>query len=285
MFDFLNMLPRLPISTEASLVIVALIISIAVSLVALLRNRSSISSPIDEAADIGVIFESPSSLMPHLLELRTRLTNALIAVLIATSASALITEQVLEMMAAPIGGLHKLQVIRVTESIHVYFQVSVTVGIILASPYVISQIWIFIAAGLKPSERKWFYLLFPFALLLFLSGVTFAYMVMLPVAVPFLTQFIGITALPTLDDYVGFVTTILLWVGLTFEMPMIMFLLAKARIVNAGMLARGWRIAILGITILSAFITPTPDPINMGLVAAPMVVLYLLSIILALFAR
>src|SRR5690349_1733820 len=123
MADFLNLFPRLPISTEAGLLIVALIISLAVSLMALIRNRSSISSPVDEAADIGVIFESPSSLVPHLLELRTRLTNALIAVLIATTAAALITEQVLDVLAEPIGGLQALQVIRVTESIHVYFQV------------------------------------------------------------------------------------------------------------------------------------------------------------------
>lgn len=285
MTDLLHMLPQLPISPEASLVIVALIISLAVAVFALLRNRRSLISPIDDGADIGVIFESPSALLPHLLELRTRLVNGLFAVLIATFVAALITNQVLAVLAEPIGGLEKLQVIRVTESIHVYFTVSITVGIILASPYVIAQLWIFIAAGLKPSERRWFYLLFPFALLLFLCGVAFAYIVMLPVAVPFLVQFIGIKALPTLEDYVSFVTTILLWVGLTFEMPLIMFLLAKAHIVSAGMLARGWRIAVLAITILAAVITPTPDPINMGIVAAPMFVLYLLSIILALFAR
>lgn len=285
MLDFLQLLPQLPISPEASLIIVSLIISIAVALFAMIRNRQSLSSNVDEAADIGVIFESPASLMPHLLELRTRLVNSLFGVLIATAVSALITNQILDVLAAPIGGLSSLQVIRVTESIHVYFQISITVGIILASPYIISQLWIFIAAGLKPSERRWFYLLSPFAVILFLCGVGFAYIVMLPVAVPFLTHFIGITALPTLDDYVGFVTTILLWVGLTFEMPLVMFLLAKAHIVSAGMLARGWRVAVLVITIAAALITPTPDPINWAIVAGPMFILYMLSVILALLAR
>ena len=285
MANLLNLLPRLPISPEVGVISAALIVSLAVALIAMVRNRTSLVGSIDETGDLGVIFESPSALLPHLLELRTRLINSLFAVLIATFVAALITNQVLDLLAAPIGGLEKLQVIRVTESIHVYFEVSITVGIILASPYVIAQLWIFIAAGLKPSERRWFYLLFPFALLLFLCGVAFAYLVMLPAAIPFLIQFIGIRALPTLEDYVDFVTTILLWVGLTFEMPLIMFLLAKAHIVSAGMLARGWRVAVLAITILAAVITPTPDPFNMGLVAAPMLLLYVLSIILAFFAR
>lgn len=285
MTELLNLLPKLPVSPEASVILVALLVSLAVALLAMLRNRRSLASDVEDSTDIGVIFESPSALLPHLLELRTRLVNSLFAVLIATFVSALITNQVLELLAAPIGGLAKLQVIRVTESIHVFFQVSITVGIILASPYVIAQLWIFIAAGLKPSERRWFYLLFPFALILFLCGVTFAYMVMLPVAVPFLVQFIGIHAQPTLEDYVGFVTTILLWVGLTFEMPMVIFLLAKAHIVSGPMLARGWRVAVLVITIASAVITPTPDPINWAIVAGPMMVLYLLSVLLAFIAR
>lgn len=284
MVDILRFLPQLPIDPEAGLVISALILSLAIALIAILRNRKALTLPVDDAADLGVIFESPSALIPHLLELRTRLVNSLVAVMVGTLVAALITNQILDVLAAPIGGTKDLQVIRVTESIHVYFQISITVGIILASPYIISQLWIFIAAGLKPSERRWFYLLFPFALILFLCGVGFAYVVMLPVAVPFLTHFIGITALPTLDDYVGFVTTILLWIGVVFEMPLVMFLLAKAHIVSAGMLARQWRIAVVVITIVAAVITPTPDPINMGIVAAPMLVLYALSIILALFA-
>jgi sec-independent protein translocase protein TatC len=145
-------------------------------------------------------------------------------------------------------------------------------------------LWIFIAAGLKPAERRWFYLLFPFALILFLSGVSFAYFVMLPAAIPFLTGFMSIRTIPTLDDYIGFVSTVLLWVGVSFEMPMAIFLLAKAKIVSAKMLIRYWRYAIVVIMIASAVITPTPDPVNMLLVAAPLFVLYLLSIVLALFA-
>lgn len=282
--DLLGRLPHLPISPELALALAALTVSLGVTLAALILNRRALTAPVETGGDLGAVFESPSSLLPHLLELRTRLINSLIAILVATLAAMLISGQVLDLLAAPIGGVDKLQVIRVTEGIHVYFQVAITVGIVLASPYVIAQLWIFVAAGLKPSEKRWFYLLLPFALLLFLCGVAFAYMVMLPVAVPFLTQFIGIKALPTLENYVQFVTTILLWSGIVFEMPLVMFLLAKARIVSAGMLARQWRIAVVIISILAAVITPTPDPINMGIVAVPMLALYGLSIILALLA-
>ncbi len=285
MTNLLNALPHVAISTELGLVISALLISIAVASIALLRNRQTLRAPVEDGSDLGALFESPSSLLPHLLELRTRLANSLFAILVSTAISALITNTVLAVLAEPIGGLDKLQVIEVTESIHVYFQVSLTVGIILASPFIIAQLWIFIAAGLKPAERRWFYLLFPFAFILFLAGVSFAYFVMLPVAVPFLTGFIGIRTNPRLENYVGFVTSILLWVGVCFEMPLVVFLLAKAGVVTAGQLARYWRIAIVVISIVAAVVTPTPDPINMGIVAAPLLLLYALSIILALFAR
>ena len=187
-------------------------------------------------------------------------------------------------MASPIDGLENLQVIRVTEPVGVWFRVALTVGIILASPVVIAQIWVFIVTGLRAGERRAVYLLFPFALILFLTGVSFAYFVMLPVAVPFLTDFLGLNAKPTLEDYIGFVTNVLLWVGISFEMPLVMFALAKLGVVNSGMLLRNWRIAVVLVAILAAVITPTPDPVNMGIVALPLLILYGLSIILTRFA-
>ena len=126
-------------------------------------------------------------------------------------------------------------------------------------------------------------MLFPFAVILFVIGVAFAFFVMLPTAVPFLTNFL-INAQPTLDDYMDFVTNVLLFVGLSFEIPMVIFILAKFRIVNAKMLIKNWRIAIVAIAILAAFVTPTPDPINMGIVAAPLLLLYILSVALAAIA-
>ncbi len=284
MLDLFAILPRLPISTEAALLLSALIISIAAALTALLRNRRVLRAPLDEGGDMGAIFENPQAIMPHVLELRSRIIRALIAIAVATVTAMILADQVLVVLAEPIGGFDKLQVIRVTEPVSVWFRVALTVGIILASPFVFAQLWLFIVAGLKPTERRAFYLLFPFALILFLTGIAFAYFIMLPVSVDFLTNFLGFPGRPTLEDYVKFVTTVLLWVGVSFELPLIMFALAKMKLVTARMLAQNWRIAVVLIAALAAVVTPTPDPINMGIVAAPLLVLYVLSIVLALFA-
>ncbi len=285
--DFLDWLPILPFSTELSVVVAALVVSFAASFIALIQNRRLIIEA-EETAEaeegLGALFEDPSSIMPHLIELRQRVIRSLVAIGVGTVLAAAISEQILFVLAEPIGGLDRLLVIRVTESVGVFFRVALVSGIILASPFVIAQLWIFIAAGLKQSERRTFYLLFPFATLLFISGVSFAYFVMLPVAVPFLVGFLDINAQPTLDDYVSFITTILLFVGLSFEMPLILFGLAKVGVVSTKMLLKNWRIAFVLITVLAAVITPTPDPFNMSIVAAPLVLLYGLSIVLTLFA-
>jgi len=281
---FLSWLPRLPITPELGLILSALVISLAAGLMALIRNRRLITAPSEDGGDLGMLFDNPASILPHVMELRDRLIKSFIAIGIATLVALLLTDQLLAVMAQPAGGLDELQAIRVTEPFGVFFRISIVVGVILASPFVIVQLWIFVAAGLRPNERRWFYLFVPFAIILFMIGVAFAYAVMLPVAVPFLLEFMGIHARPTLEDYVKFVTNVLLWVGISFEMPLVTFILAKAKLITAKQLAQNWRIAIVIIAILAAVVTPTPDPINMGIVAAPLFVLYLLSILLALFA-
>jgi sec-independent protein translocase protein TatC len=280
-------IPHIPqiVSPEVGLMLSALVVSLAFGLIALLRNHRLISGPIDgDNSNLGAVFEDPSLLLPHFVELRTRIVQSLVAIGLAMVIGLTLAQPALLVLARPIGGLEHLQAIRVTETLGVFFRVGLTLGIIFASPYVIAQLWIFIASGLKPGERRVFYLLFPFAIALFLSGVAFAYFVMLPVAVPFLATFMGIKTLPTLDEYVRFVTSALLWVGVSFEMPMAAFILAKVGLVNAGMLARNWRYAVVIIAVVAAIVTPTPDPVNMAIVMAPLSVLYLLSILLAALA-
>ncbi len=284
MLDLLRRLPHLPVSPEAGLLISAFVVSVAAALIVLIRNRRLLRHPVEEESDLGAVFENPASLLPHIVELRDRIIKSLIAILIGTVLATLMSQQILTLLAAPIGGLEALQAIRVTEPFGTFFRVALVVGIILASPYVITQLWVFIAAGLKPTERRIFYLFVPFAMLLFLAGVVFAYTMMLPVAVPFLVSFMGINATPTLEDYVSFVTNVLLWVGISFEMPLILFVLAKLKIVSTAMLIKNWRIAIVLIAALAAIVTPTPDLVNMGIVAAPLIALYVLSIVLTLFA-
>jgi sec-independent protein translocase protein TatC len=122
---------------------------------------------------------------------------------------------------------------------------------------------------------------------LFLAGSAFAWFVMIPVAVRFLSGFLpGVfKAQWTVERYYPFVLSLLFWVGICFELPLVAFVLAKLRIVTAGLLLKGWRIAIVLITVVSAIITPTVDAFNMMLVALPLMVLYFLSILLAAMAQ
>ena len=190
-------------------------------------------------------------------------------------------QQLINFLAAPIGGSQALVSIEVTENIAIYMRVALLSGLILGMPIIIYQAMSFILPGLKRQERKWLLLGVPAASLLFASGVSFAWFVMLPAAVPFLTHFIGITTHVRPANYFDFITTVMFWIGVSFEMPLIVALLAKLKFVTARQLLSGWRYAFVGIAFVAALITPTVDPVNMGLVMAPLCALYLVSILLA----
>ena len=224
------------------------------------------------------------SVFDHIEELRSRLLKALIALAVATFISMLITEKSIDFLAAPIGGISQLQSIEVTENVAVFMRVSLIQGVILAMPVILYQLLMFIVPGLLPGEKKWVYRGVPAASFFFFAGVAFAYFVMLSPAVNFLIQFMGVNTTPRLSNYIGFVTNMLFWIGISFETPLVVFILAKLRIVTAKMLLKGWRFAIVGIAILSAAITPTVDPVNMALLMVPLIAIYFLSVILASLA-
>ncbi len=124
----------------------------------------------------------------------------------------------------------------------------------------------------------------PAASLLFLGGVAFAYYVMLPVAIPFLTSFLDTQSNIILSDYIDFVTNLLFYIGLSFEIPLIVFILAKLKLVTARLLLKQWRIAILVIAGIAAIATPTTDPVNMAILMVPLFFLYWVSVLLAALA-
>lgn len=221
----------------------------------------------------------------HFNDLRSRLLKVLIAITVTTLASFSFTQYFIRILARPIGGLERLQSIDVTENVGVFMRVSLLAGVILAMPVIVYQIVAFLLPGLEPNERGWLLSAIPSASLLFLSGVAFAYFVMLPSAIPFLTDFLGVTTIPRLSNYIAFVTNLLFWIGLSFETPLFIFLLAKVGLVDAGTLLRGWRYAIILIALVAAIATPTVDPVSMGLLMLPLFLLYLLSILLARIAR
>ncbi len=225
--------------------------------------------------------DETKSLLEHVEELRRRLIKALLALAVGFIISALFTNQLLEWLARPVGGLEKLEAIEVTENLGVFMQVALLGGVLLAMPVIVYQVWRFVTPGLYPHEKRYIYILAPAATLLFIAGAAFAYFVMLPAAVPALLGFAPIPTRPRPANYISFVTNLMFWVGVSFEMPLFIFFLAKVRLVSPRDLLRNWRVAIFLIALLAALVTPTGDPINMGLVMIPLVVLYVLSILLA----
>lgn len=224
------------------------------------------------------------SVLGHVKELRKRLLFAVIALLVATIASFAFSQQIAELLARPIGGLSVLESIDVTENVSVFMKISLLGGVILALPVIVFEILAFILPGLNPNERLWIWIMIPMASLFFIGGVLFAYFFLIPTALPFLLEFMGISTAPRPANYFGFVLNLLFWVGVAFELPLVVFLLARLGVVTARQLAKQWRVALIVIAIASAFITPTPDPVNMALMMLPLTVLYLISIVFATIA-
>ena len=234
---------------------------------------------------IQTTFEQPSEVLVHLNDLRRHLFRAAAVWVLLTAAAFAFAPRLIDFLAAPIGGIHHLQAIEVTEPVIVFVRVALLAGFAFSLPYIYFELYLFAAPVLRPRGRILGLLGMPLVLIFFLGGMAFAYYVMLPVALPFLLNFMGIPTLPRPASYIKFVTSLLFWVGVAFEFPLAIYLLASVGWVRAEHLTRHWRVAVVVIAVLAAVITPTVDPVNMLLVMAPMIVLYLLGIGLARLAR
>jgi sec-independent protein translocase protein TatC len=164
-------------------------------------------------------------------------------------------------------------------------RVALLTGLIVSLPWVFYQLFQFIGKGLKENERKGILIAVPFATIMFLGGVAFAFYIMLPASLEFLMGILGIQTLIRIKSYFSFVSNLLFWIGVSFELPLIAFVLARFGILKAKVMLKSWRIAIVVIAILAAIITPTGDPVNMAIFMIPLFVLYLLSIGLAALAE
>lgn len=235
--------------------------------------------------------ESPPELHPgemtllgHLEELRDRLVKSAVTVLICTVLTAIFTPQILELLIAPYG--QKLQVLGPTEGIAIYFRVALMAGAVLAMPMLIYQFLMFILPGLEPREKRYIFWGVPAAFILFLVGVGFAWFIMIPSAIGFLStwQTEVFTQQWQSQKYIPFITSLIFWIGLSFETPLLIYIMAKLNVVTPQYLMRQWRFAVVIIAIAAAMITPTVDPFNMALVMLPLIVLYGISILLAYLA-
>ncbi len=235
--------------------------------------------------------EDGAPLVSHLLELRRRLTYAALSVLVTTAVAFVFHEQVLVLLMEPAqqfvdipGG--KPIYTELTEFISVAAKTSLLVGLFVSLPLVLYQVVMFVAPGLKPKERRYLYVLMPASLLAFVVGAAFGYRVLFPPMVNFLLNFGSDVATPLISirSYVNLMLTLLFWMGVIFEIPVVTFFLAKIGLVSPEALGRNRRYAVVAAFILGAVITPTFDPINQALVAVPIIVLYEVSVWLAKLA-
>ncbi len=238
--------------------------------------------PIGET--LAATVQQPSALIEHVTALRKHLTRMLIAVVIGIGICAAFTNQLIAFLAAPIGGIGMLQAIDPTETIGVFMKVALWGGFSIAVPYIAFELWLFAAPGLSARTRRSSLLAIPFTLVFFIGSMVFAYFIMLPTALPFLMHFMNVQTVPRISSYTNFVTSLLFWIGVAFEFPLVIYVLSIMGFVKPQMLVKQWRIAIILMAVLAAAITPTTDPVNMSLVMAPMIILYFLSILLSRMA-
>ncbi len=228
------------------------------------------------------------TLFQHLGELRRRVFISVLALLVGSAVAFAFFRQIIELLVRPARDLGtdaagQLIYTEVTELLTTSVKVSFVCGFILALPVILYQVVMFVGPGLTRREKRYLLAFLPAAFLAFVSGVAFAYFVMSPPALHFLLTFGSDVATPMIkvSNFVDLMVRLLFWMGLAFETPLIMYLLASLGIVNARRLGRFRRYWVIIAFILAAIITPTFDPVNQALVAAPLLVLYELGVLLA----
>ena len=231
------------------------------------------------------------SFTEHLGELRRRVLFCALAIIVGTGASFAFFEEIIAFLVRP-SGLEtgpggQLIITEVTEFLSTAFKVSVLSGFVLALPIIIFQVIMFVAPGLTPRERRVLFGFLPLVLVAFVSGMAFAYFVLTPPALHFLLHFGDevVTPFIRVSNIVNLMVRLLFWMGVAFETPLIMFLLAQLGIVSSRRLSRFRKVWVVLAFILGALITPTFDPINQTFVALPLLVLYEFGVVLARLAE
>lgn len=250
------------------------------------------SEPQSEPATAALPGEVDAESLPrmgfweHLDELRRRLQRAVLAFIVAFLVCWAFSRPIFNFLAIPVYNAlpegEKLVFLKVTDPFIVYVKVAALVGVFLASPMILAQAWGFIAPGLYRKEKRAGVIFILFGSLLFLAGGLFGYFVAFPYAVQYLLSVgEGFEASLTINDYLNLLITVLLGLGIMFELPTVILILARLGLVTPRFLLRHSRIAIVLIFMVSAIVTPTPDVVNLCAVAVPTVALYFLGILVA----
>jgi sec-independent protein translocase protein TatC len=255
------------------------------------RKKNSLQVP-DRHLESGDS-ELRMGFLEHLVELRKRFVLVIFAVIVTTIAGSLIAGQALDYLREPYCRSVSspddcaLVILGPTGGIVAYFRVALMIGAGLAMPIIVYQLLMFIVPGMTKKERRVILLSLPAIVILFFIGNAFAWLVLIPAALGFLVDFQSglFKSEWTAELYLRFVTTLIFWMGVAFETPLVFFVLSLLGIVGPGALIRNWRAAVVGTAIAAALITPTVDPANMFLVMAPLLALYVFSIVLVAIGR
>ena len=238
--------------------------------------------------------EEGMTMLEHLEELRQRMIVSAIAFILGLIASAIpippawqknLTWMVIDLVVDIVGYDH-IQALKPAEVFFTYFQVAMLIALAIALPVLLYQGMAFVLPALLPHEKKYFFMAVPGATLSFAVGLLFGYFVVVPAAVSFLVAFGGqsIQQRWSFEEYVNTVTTLLFWMGISFQMPLGIFFLCKLRVLNVERLKRLRKYVLVSAFIIGAIITPTPDPFNQSLVSLPLYFLFEIGLLLARLA-
>ena len=261
-------------------------------------RRSSSESPpltLEQARRVWVATGSPFydliqimyGAVEHLVELRRRIFIVLGALLVGAIVAGVFINRILDFLTKPAGGA-ELIVLRPTDMVWTYMEVIFAAAAVVAMPILLYQVLMFIRPALEnPQEVSVFrsvaFVAIPMVAIFFVAGMAFAYFIMLPMGLKYLqgmgSDFASVAW--NIREYFSFVLAVMLWIGASFLTPLVMALLARLGVVSPKVLTRQWRYAIVGIAFVAAAITPTVDPVNMALVMAPLLGLYVLGILMA----
>lgn len=230
------------------------------------------------------------SLLDHLEELRKRIVRALLGYAVAFGLCWHFHREIFGFLQAPILKYlpegEKLSFFSVSEPFLLYFKTAALAAVFLSAPYLLAQVWGFIAPGLYEREKRWAVPFIVVASLFFLAGGAFAYFVAFPFAVSFLLGMgEDFQAVIAASNYLRFLMTVILGLGVMFELPILIFLLSALGVVSPRFLLRHFRWAVLIIFVVSAILTPTPDVVNLLVFALPTLGLYLLGVLASLIVE
>jgi sec-independent protein translocase protein TatC len=239
----------------------------------------SVRAAVSDRADLPGM-----SLMEHLAELRKRLIHSVVYLLIGMAVAWVFHVPLVSFIQKPLLDIHlSMTMTHPTDAINFFIKTAIVFGAIFSSPFILYQVWLFISPGMYANEKRYVVPFMGVTVFLFLGGAWFGYKYVLPGAMQILIVDFGknFTHMITIEDYTSFFLSVILGLGLCFELPVVMFFMALFGLVDGKFFLRHFRYAVLAIFLIAAVICPSPEPVAMCLFASPMLVLYFLGVVIA----